>query len=40
VLEVVIHGDLKTSKVVGRRIGDVALPKGRRLPPSSAARRC
>ncbi|OJW47288.1 MAG: Trk system potassium transport protein TrkA [Thiobacillus sp. 65-1059] len=28
VLEVVIHGDLKTSKVVGRRIGDVALPEG------------
>ncbi|MDP1712894.1 MAG: Trk system potassium transporter TrkA, partial [Candidatus Nanopelagicaceae bacterium] len=28
VLEIVIHGDLKTSKVVGRRIGDVALPEG------------
>jgi trk system potassium uptake protein TrkA len=28
VLEIVIHGDLKTSKVVGRRIGDVALPDG------------
>jgi trk system potassium uptake protein TrkA len=28
VLEIVVHGDLKTSKVVGRRIGDVALPDG------------
>lgn len=28
VLEIVAHGDLKTSKVVGRRIGDVALPEG------------
>ena len=28
VLEVVVHGDLKTSKVVGRRIGDMALPDG------------
>ncbi|MEW6413729.1 MAG: Trk system potassium transporter TrkA [Pseudomonadota bacterium] len=28
VLEIVVHGDLKTSKVVGRRIGDVALPEG------------
>jgi trk system potassium uptake protein TrkA len=28
VLEVVVHGDLKTSKVVGRRIGDIALPEG------------
>ncbi|MFO7542684.1 MAG: Trk system potassium transporter TrkA [Thiobacillus sp.] len=28
VLEIVIHGDLKTSKVVGRRIGDVELPEG------------
>ena len=28
VLEIVIHGDLNTSKVVGRRIGDVALPEG------------
>lgn len=27
-LEIVVHGDLKTSKVVGRRIGDVALPEG------------
>ena len=28
VLEIIAHGDLKTSKVVGRRIGDVALPEG------------
>ena len=28
VLEIVVHGDLKTSKVVGRRIGDVGLPEG------------
>jgi trk system potassium uptake protein TrkA len=28
VLEIVVHGDFKTSKVVGRRIGDVALPDG------------
>ena len=28
VLEIIVHGDLKTSKVVGRRIGDVALPEG------------
>ncbi len=28
VLEIVVHGDFKTSKVVGRRIGDVALPEG------------
>jgi trk system potassium uptake protein TrkA len=28
VLEIVVHGDTKTSKVVGRRIGDVALPEG------------
>jgi trk system potassium uptake protein TrkA len=28
VLEIIIHGDLKTSKVVGRHIGDVALPEG------------
>lgn len=28
VLEIVVHGDLKTSKVVGRRIGDVTLPDG------------
>ena len=28
VLEIVVHGDYKTSKVVGRRIGDVALPEG------------
>lgn len=28
VLEIVVHGDLKTSKVVGKRIGDVALPDG------------
>lgn len=28
VFEIVVHGDLKTSKVVGRRIGDVALPEG------------
>jgi trk system potassium uptake protein TrkA len=28
VLEVVVHGDFKTSKVVGRYIGDVALPEG------------
>jgi trk system potassium uptake protein TrkA len=28
VLEIVAHGDIKTSKVVGRRIGDVALPEG------------
>jgi trk system potassium uptake protein TrkA len=28
VLEIVVHGDLKTSKVVGRRIGDLALPEG------------
>jgi trk system potassium uptake protein TrkA len=28
VLEIVVHGDPKTSKVVGRRIGDVALPDG------------
>ena len=27
-VEIVAHGDLKTSKVVGRRIGDVALPEG------------
>ena len=26
--EIIAHGDLKTSKVVGRRIGDVALPEG------------
>lgn len=28
VLEIVVHGDFKTSKVVGRRIGDIALPDG------------
>jgi trk system potassium uptake protein TrkA len=28
VLEIVVHGDTKTSKVVGKRIGDVALPDG------------
>ncbi|MEQ1661639.1 MAG: Trk system potassium transporter TrkA [Thiobacillus sp.] len=28
VLEIVVHGDLKTSKVVGRPIGEVALPEG------------
>ena len=28
VLEIVVHGDYKTSKVVGRRIGDVGLPEG------------
>lgn len=28
VLEIVVHGDDKTSKVVGRRIEDIALPKG------------
>jgi trk system potassium uptake protein len=28
VLEIVVHGDLKTSKVVARRIGEVALPEG------------
>ncbi|KAB2319852.1 Trk system potassium transporter TrkA [Betaproteobacteria bacterium SCN1] len=28
VLEIVVHGDFRTSKVVGRRIGDVALPDG------------
>ena len=27
-LEIIVHGDFKTSKVVGRRIGDVALPEG------------
>jgi len=28
VLEIIVHGDFKTSKVVGRRIGDVPLPEG------------
>ncbi|OYW39154.1 MAG: Trk system potassium transport protein TrkA [Hydrogenophilales bacterium 12-61-10] len=28
VLEIVVHGNFKTSKVVGRRIGDMALPEG------------
>ncbi len=28
VLEVVVHGDVKTSRVVGRRIGEVDLPEG------------
>ena len=28
VLEIVVHGDYKTSKVVGRRIGEVGLPEG------------
>ncbi len=28
VLEIVVHGDFKTSRVVGRRIGDVTLPDG------------
>jgi trk system potassium uptake protein TrkA len=28
VLEVVVHGDAKTSRVVGRRIGEIDLPEG------------